>query len=499
MTASMVMRGPGSSPEKLIRAGAWAGRAAVVGASLAVVSALAAAPAAASAGGGNGSDIAAGETVSRAQANSFNISVGGQVAGSGGYLSVNDGALETVKGVKAPELPMIGDQQVALVGALGQDAATTSNGYAAACAGVVGANGVVKLGADQSCLVSGDGQIQVSLGTLDALGLTALLGGELPGLPALPSLPATGELTDGLTDGLLSGLGGNLASTGGLLPAVPSTGDLTGNLPQTSTLPLPGVPDVESPDLALPDLSLGELSSLGGLPALGSLPTGGLPDIQLMVVGKSITANCLSTPSDTFGKASPVEAQVVAVVAGQQIPVASVPPEGLDLNLTDVLSKVQSQLPVEVTGVLDQVLAAVPADQLDAVRLANLQVGEQTAKAGQISVTALGVETAYPGLVDLELGKVDCGSNVAAVSEPGVKAGAAAPQAGAGAQVEADGSGVRAGAEAGGVKGEGAVNADLAPASNKAPLATFGWGAVIALMLAGVGLAGFKLRRLIRH
>lgn len=475
----MVMRGPELPPDKHLHPRAWARRAATISVGAAVVSALSVAPAIAS-----DEARAEGETVSQATASAFNLKMAGQVAGSGGFVAANDGVLETVKGVRAPELPVIDDQQAVAVGALGQDAAATASGYAAACAGIVGSTGAIKVGEDNTCLISDEGSMQISLGTLDQLGLAALLGGQLPGLPALPDLPATGDLP----------LPTSLPETSN--PAVP------GDLPAPSDLPLPAVPAV--PDLALTDLGLDDLG-LQDLTGELALPAGGLPDIELMLVGEAITSRCLSTPTDTFGEATPVNAQVVAVVAGQQIPIADLTADGLDLTLADVLSKVHSELPAQAGAVVDQLLAAVPADQLNAVQLATIQIGSQAADASAIAVTALGVETSLPGLIDLELGKVTCTSNASASAgaDADVQAGASAGGVEAGAGASADDSGLTAGggavAEAGPARAEGAATAKVTTASQNSPATRMGWGAVIALLLAGVGLAGLKLRSVIRH
>ncbi len=510
----MVMHGPGSSPEKLTRAGTWLGRTAVVGLGVAVVTALAASPAVAATQTNGG---ASGDVVSKASANALNLTTGAQIANSGAYVAVNDGALETVKGIQAPKIPLVSDQKIVSVGALGQDAAATTDGLAAACAGLVGGSGALKLGADNDCLVSKDGTVEVALGSLDQLGLTALLGGQLPGLPAVPELPvigggglpALGELplvgsgsseVPALGDIAGSGLpavgelplvDGKLPVAGDLpLPALPNTTDL---VPGVSGLAVPTLPAVPSlPQLQLPQLDVPELPAL-------ALPVGGLPDMKLSIVGKSLTAECLATPTQTFGEASPVDLQVVADVAGTQIPLADVPPEGLSLSLTDVLAKVQGALPAQATGVVDQLLAALPAETLDAVQLAKVSVGEETSELGQVTVTGLGVETAYPGLLNLALARVTCGS--------GMFEGSASADSGAdadsGASVKAETPtepSVKAGAEVKATKeGAGVVSTEVNPAANNTPLAPFGWGAVIAIMLAGVGLAGFKLRRLIRH
>ncbi len=242
------------------------------------------------------------------------------------------------------------------------------------------------------------------------------------------------------------------------------------------------------PDLGLPQLDLPDLSSL-------SLPAGGLSDIELRLVGKSISSECLVTPTEVYGQADPVQASIVAVVGGNQIPIANVPPEGMTLGLDDVLTKVRGQLPAEVGGALDQITAALPTDALGAVNLLNLQVGEKVEKLGEVSVTGLGVETAYPGLVDLEIGKVTCNSNGAADQTPSAQAGSDQPKVDAGADVQqkADGASVKAGAKT--PAGEGVVEADVEQASNNAPLAPIGWGALVAIMLAGLSLGAIKARK----
>ena len=187
-----------------------------------------------------------------------------------------------------------------------------------------------------------------------------------------------------------------------------------------------------------------------------------------------------------------MQASVVAVVAGQQIPLADLPPEGVSLNLADVLTKVRGQLPAEVGGALDQVLAAVPAEALDAVHVVDVAVGEQSEKLGQVTVTALGVQTAYPGLVDMSLGKVTCISNGggAAVQAPETEAAVPAqPEADAQAKVDTSAGKVEVS------KDDKVVSADVEQASSNSPIPPIGWGAVAALLLAGLGLAGYKLRR----
>src|SRR5690606_18540064 len=126
------------------------------------------------------------------------------------------------------------------------------------------------------------------------------------------------------------------------LPTKELTGDLTGNLAETLpaeelTGKLPLVDGV-LPGLQGVDLDSLDLAGLTGLADDLDLPSDRLPAIELQIVGRAISAECLGTPSgDVYSKATPVEAEVVAVVADRQIPVAKLPPEGLSLKLTDVL------------------------------------------------------------------------------------------------------------------------------------------------------------------
>ncbi|WP_020575936.1 hypothetical protein [Actinopolymorpha alba] len=427
----------------------------MVGTGVALLATLTASPGVAAT---DNDGIVDGSWTSRASAHSLNLRAGGQIADSGAYVAVNDGVLESVTGANAPKLPLIGDQQVAVAGALGQDALATSNGYAAACAGVVGSTGTVQLGVDNTCLASDGGGVQVSLGTLDQLGLSTLLDGDLS---------------------LLSDLG---------LPALP-----------------------------LPDVSVD-----------------GLPNVELRVVGDSLTAECQATPGELEGRANLAQAKVVAVVDDQQVALANLSPAGVNLNLGDVLGAVRSQLSVNASGTLDRVLAAVPTSKLDAVPLASLTVGGKSTSAGQISVTALGVETAYPGLLDLQLGKVNCAS-ATTVKFPkgpqsaGIKAGApdvktSAPQGqaaapntgvkgGTNAEAQAPNTGAdnaadnaeavtttdRAAKGADSAKGDTVASGSVQPAANSTPLAPWGWAALGMAMLVGLGLAGFKVRQLRRN
>src|SRR5690606_5590800 len=248
------------------------------------------------------------------------------------------------------------------------------------------------------------------------------------------------------------------------------------------------------PGLQGVDLDSLDLAGLTGLADDLDLPSDRLPAIELQIVGRAISAECLGTPSgDVYSKATPVEAEVVAVVADRQIPVAKLPPEGLSLKLTDVLTKVQGELPVDLAEPLAQILTALPTDQLSGLKLVDIAVGEEKAGKGEVSVTGLRVGALYPGMAGFDLGKVTCitPKSPSAATLPAVDA----DQPKAAADAKADGSAGETGAKAQADKNGGEVNAELAPASKGAPIAPIGWSAVAAILLASIALAGWKLRR----
>src|ERR687896_299591 len=123
-------------------------------------------------------------------------------AGRAAFVAVNDGVLQQVEGVKVPELPLIGSQNILTGSALAQDAVASDSGFSAACAAILGEGGTVKIGADRSCLLSGDGKFSISLGSVKQLGLGSVLGGqEGLGLDLLDLDNVTGT-AGGLLEGL---------------------------------------------------------------------------------------------------------------------------------------------------------------------------------------------------------------------------------------------------------------------------------------------------------
>ncbi|GAB3407178.1 hypothetical protein GCM10027569_18680 [Flindersiella endophytica] len=158
------------------------------------------------------------------------------------------------------------------------------------------------------------------------------------------------------------------------------------------------------------ELSLGTLSELGlddlirGLPETPDLPLPDLPGMELRIVGDAIFARCSAEPGTAAGSSSVVDAEVVAIVDGQRIPIADIPPGGLSLGLDDVLDK----LP-EIPGLSD-LLKQLPTDQIPA-NLLSISTGEKSTGKGKITVTALRVAVVPETLLDVSVGKVTCGPN----------------------------------------------------------------------------------------
>jgi hypothetical protein len=266
--------------------------------------------------------------VSRASASAATVTLAGERVGTGVYTATHDGDQERTTGRDTPVLPLLEQQAGIVGGALGQDATARGDGTSVACAGLVGRGGTVRVGPDGSCLVERTGRIELSLGSLDQLGL-----------------------------------GDVLASAGPL----------------------------ELPDLPEP-LEL--------------------PELELRVEGRAVTASCRATPHDVTGSASVLDASVVAVVAGQRLAVATITPDGARLELLDVLDKL-AELP-ELPGLgstLRQLLDQLPSDQLPTGDLLTVATDERVREAGGLRVTALRVGVVPDQLADVTVGTVSCGPN----------------------------------------------------------------------------------------
>lgn len=160
------------------------------------------------------------------------------------------------------------------------------------------------------------------------------------------------------------------------------------------------------------ELSLGTLSELGlddvirGLPETPGLPVPDLPGMELRIVGDAMFARCSAEPGKAAGSSSVVDAEVVAIVGGERIPIADIPPDGLRLGLDDVLE----QLP-DIPGLSD-LLDQLPTDQIPS-DLLSITTGEQVRGDGRITVTAMRVAVVPDTLLDVSVGTVTCGPNQA--------------------------------------------------------------------------------------
>src|SRR5690606_24864725 len=102
---------------------------------------------------------AADQATSEASASALQVSVAGKSVDVVSQIhAIYDGVEQITTGRKLPVPNAAIDQDFVSAGVLGQDAIANS-GSAAACAGLVASSGALKLGADGSCVVSGDGEV----------------------------------------------------------------------------------------------------------------------------------------------------------------------------------------------------------------------------------------------------------------------------------------------------------------------------------------------------
>ncbi|MGI8808838.1 MAG: choice-of-anchor P family protein [Acidimicrobiales bacterium] len=93
---------------------------------------------------------------SQATAQAATVQLLGQpLVSTGQVVASSDGTSQTRTGNRTPALSVLGSQTVLTTGAAFQDAVANTDGTSAACAGVVGPNGTVQVGPNQTCLVSG--------------------------------------------------------------------------------------------------------------------------------------------------------------------------------------------------------------------------------------------------------------------------------------------------------------------------------------------------------
>lgn len=99
------------------------------------------------------------------------------VVDTGTRTSSNDGSTETTSGPTSPALSVLGGQSVLSAGVLTQQTIARNDGTSAACAGVVGAGGLVSIGNDGNCAVqqATPGGVVVNLAPATTLTADAIL------------------------------------------------------------------------------------------------------------------------------------------------------------------------------------------------------------------------------------------------------------------------------------------------------------------------------------
>jgi hypothetical protein len=99
------------------------------------------------------------------------------VVDSGTATATNDGSGETKTGPTSPALGVLGAQSVLGAGVLAQNAVSRNDGTSAACAGVVGAGGIIQIGPAGDCAVSqaSPGGVVLNLAPLTTLTADAIL------------------------------------------------------------------------------------------------------------------------------------------------------------------------------------------------------------------------------------------------------------------------------------------------------------------------------------
>ena len=330
-------------------------------------------------------------TVAQADANAITVSVAGEADGSGTVTATHDGTAESVEGQANPPVGVLGNQQLANIGVLAQEATAdvqNRNGISAACAGVAGEGGAVVQVGESWCLEPGDAPLDITFAHLDLSGV---------------------ELVD----------------------------------PESALAPLAEVnPVVE-----------GMLSQITG-PLSDALEQATEPmgDVRIHGRADAVDAYCEAEPGSAEGDARVVNGQVFLTVNAETVALQDLEVKtgestkvvtDLDEVLDAVLAAIEDDLEksldgalADVGGLSDQIrenivdtLIGEIAPQLAPVEenLLDITLNEQAATDDSIEVTALSAHVLpaaeeYAGgpLVDAEVANVSCGPNArTAADNPG--------------------------------------------------------------------------------
>lgn len=238
----------------------------------------------------------------------------------------------------------------------------------------------------------------------------------------------------------------------------------------------------------LSDLGLGDLLDQLRLPSSAELvdpdelPTpGDLPDMELVLEGRAITARCTATPTGAEGSSGQLDLTLVGALGDQRIELLDVPSEGGSILLSDLLDPLTDHLPGELTALLEPLLRLLASGDLPDVEneLLTIVTDEQVEADGQLRVNALRVAVLPPTLTEVSVGSVTCGPNVEPTSDrpaPPDEQESNEPEDKARVPVS--------------------VPAGLPPSDPTADAAnSTGWGAAAVLGLAGLALGGLLHRR----
>ena len=299
----------------------------------------------------------AAHTVARASASAAVVTVAGTPTDSGTYSVSNDGTSETATGAHRPLASALTGQAFTSAGVLTQDAATTTSGTSAACAGVAGEGSVVAAVGDGQCLTPA-GTLTLNAGRLDLSHLQIVRSTLLQGLdqqvqtalqPVLDQV--VGALQGGLQSGLRQlgdpGLFVGLGAVESRCTAAPGTADGSATLADVGAYVQVGGQRVD-------------LLSLPAHPAPNTKISTGLGDVAT-AVGNALRSQLATALAGSLGPLSAAVDQaavlntVLANIGGQLAP--------LDQNvLTGTLNRqVRRAGSIEVTALDLQVLPAAAA------------------------------------------------------------------------------------------------------------------------------------------
>jgi hypothetical protein len=327
----------------------------------------------------------AAEPVAQASAMALQLGIAGQGTDTGTYTATNDGTTETSSGTRSPALPTFSGQQMADLGALAQDAATSvtdGDGNSAACAGVAGEGATLaQVGSGRSCLTGGQ-TITMGAATADFSNLQVLPADITQGLDA-PVTTALAGVVNTIVQPALDALGN------------PSLGIDLGAVQASCTA---------SPTSAQGAANVAD----GAVYVQASAPIGRINLVALPVdpAPNTHVATDLSAVAEAIQQA--VDTQISDTLGGLAGPLGPVL-SPLGLTLDTLIDQVQSN----VTDVLGPQLAPLEQNVLDLVLNKQSKPAPNTIQVTALDASVLPAAQQFvdADLVSLAIGQVTCGPN----------------------------------------------------------------------------------------